>query len=487
MSYISLTFAAFVLVLLLVYYLVPKKARGLILLAGSLVFYACFDLRYLVFLLFVAASTYLGARLIAESKHKKTILGITVGANALLWFVIKELPWTMTLINDIFTGKGTETIVPEFTLLVPVGISYYIIQAIGYLADTYKGKISPDKSFWKYLLFLSYFPAIVQGPISRYDKLMPQLLNKEKFSFDKFRNGFVLVLFGLVKKMVIADRLGIFVNTVFGNYSDYGATLLYLGAVGYALQLFMDFSGCVDLCRGVSTMFSIELINNFNRPYHALSIKEFWGKWHISFSSWLKDYIYIPLGGNRKGTLRKYLNILITFMVSGIWHGAGFQFLFWGALHAVYQIVGQATLSLRSKFKKLIGVKEGSFSEKFYQWLITFNLVTFAWIFFRSSTLSDAFGYIFNMLSRPDFWVLFDGSMFELGVSKNAFIVILLHVIALVILEFLSKKQEDVIGMVTRQHIILRWAIYIALVFDVLLLGVYGSGYDVSSFMYGGF
>lgn len=483
MSYISLTFAIFTAVLMAVFYLLPPKCRGWILLLGSLGFYLCFDVRCVLFLLFTACTTYLGALRLETSSNKKIITAVCVILNAAVWFTIKEIPWLLKSVGRI----GLQIDYSTAHWLVPVGISYYTLQAIGYLVDVSKGRITAERSFWKYLLFLSWFPAIVQGPISRYEQLMPQLLNQKPYHFERMRDHLVLILFGLVKKMVVADRLGIFVNTMFASFEEYYGVVLYLGAVGYAIQLYTDFSGCVDICRGVSGLFGVELVHNFNRPYLARSIKEFWGKWHMSLSGWLKDYVYIPLGGNRKGTARKYINLMITFLVSGLWHGAGFNFFLWGGMHAVYQILGQSTEGLRTKVRRMIGVEEDSFSERIYQTLITFHLVTFAWIVFRAGGLMTGLKYICNMFSQSGIWMLFDGTVYGFGLTQNYITLLAVHICILFAAELCSKSQEGIITALTRQHVFLRWTVYFVLIFDVLLFGVYGSGYDMASFMYGGF
>lgn len=487
MNYLSLNFAGFVLLTVVLFYIFQRKSLGwTVLLAGSVVFYGLLSWKYLPFLAFTAMSTYLCALGLVKGKRKKLLLMLCVAANVAVWFAVKLLPWSVQLAGILANRLGISFSWTPGNILVPVGISYFTLQAIGYLADVYKGKIQPVKNVAKYLLFISYFPAIVQGPISRYDKLMPQLLNTKPYRFETMRKGLILILFGLVKKMVVADRLAIFVNACFGGYQDLTGVILYLGAVGYAIQLYMDFSGCVDICRGVSTLFNAELINNFNRPYLATSIKDFWGKWHISLSTWLKDYIYIPLGGNRKGTGRKYLNLLITFLVSGLWHGAGFRFLWWGVLHAVYQIVGQMTDPARKWVKKRIGVQEGSVSERIYQTVITFHLVTFAWIFFRSDTLVAGVEYVSNMFSEWNLYALMK-QVYEMGVNANQFLFLLLHLIVFFWVEQRSSGQDRVVDGITNQHIFIRWAVYYLLILDVVLLGVYGTGYDPGGFLYGGF
>ena len=482
MSYLSLSFAFFVIVSLFAYWVLLKRVRWVLLLAASLYFYISFDIKYLPFLLFCALSTYAGALALQRGGQKKLILGCVIGFNIAVWFVAKDLNWLFSLY-----GRIANVSAPSLNILVPVGISYFTLQAIGYLVDAYRGKIAAEKNFFKYLLFLSWFPAIVQGPISRYDRLMPQLLHAEGFSYERSRNGLLLVLIGLVKKMVIADRLNIFVNACFETSAETYGVLLYLGAVAYAFQLYTDFSGCVDICRGVSSLFGVDLVHNFSRPYLARSIKEFWGRWHLSLSSWLKDYIYIPLGGNRRSNVRKYVNLMSTFLVSGLWHGAGFTFLIWGGMHASYQIFGQITESLRKKIRKLMRIEEGSFSECLYQRLITFHLVTLAWIPFRASSVRRTLRYIYNMFSKPSLWVLFDGTILNYGLSRNHIALLLIHLAILMAIELLFKRQEDFIAGLTKQHFIVRWGIYFILLFDVLLFGVYGGGYDMAGFMYGGF
>lgn len=487
MNYLSFSFLGFVAVVLLLFYLVPQKVRPYVLLCGSIFFYCCFTWKYLPFLLFVAVSTFFAAKYLAASQRKKLLLILCIVANMLVWFVVKDLQWMLFIGKNILSLVGLSFEAPFLWLLVPVGISYYTLQAIAYLVDVSRGRVPPEKNFLHYLLFLCYFPTIVQGPISRYDQLMPQLLNPRPLREGGRRESLLLVLLGIVKKMVIADRLAPFVNTCFEQFSELHGMILYLGAVGYALQLYFDFSGCVDICRGVSGLFGIELAANFNRPYLARSVKEFWQKWHLSLSNWLKDYIYIPLGGNRLGTTRKYLNLLATFLISGLWHGAGMQFLLWGLLHGLYQIIGQATQGARQKLKTYLGIRPGSFSERVFQTLITFHLITLGWIFFRSDNIASAFAYIGNIFvySRVD--VLFNNILDGLGFSTLHVGVLLLNIYALFSLECRTTSQKEGLKAFFRQHILLRWPVYLALFFDILLFGAYGSGYSTAGFMYGGF
>lgn len=473
-QYLSLSFVCFVVMVLGVYYLVQAKLRGGVLLAGSLVFYACFDVRYLILLLFVAASTFACAKRLGPDGKGRPFLVGCLAVNGALWWAVKVLPaWVSTQLTASW--------------IVPVGISYYMLQAAAYLVDVYRGRICCETRFWKYLLFLSYFPGIIQGPISRYDQLGPQLTQTGKFNLENILSALTLVLFGMVKKLVIADRVGIFVNYCFGNYAQLQGVVLYVGAVLYAFQLYADFSGCVDICRGVSAMFGIELTRNFDAPYMAQSIKEFWSRWHLSLSSWLKDYIYIPMGGNRKGKARKDLNLAVTFAVSGIWHGAGWNFLVWGVLQALYQILGEYTQGLRTKVKRLLKVRSGSFSDRFYRRFLTFHLTVFSWIFFRAENLACAVGYICNMFASADFLVMFSAEPYLHGVNAVGLTIAAVHLGVMMCLEWMGQKKDIIIAAIRDSHMVLRWGIYLALIFDILLFGAYGSGYDITGFLYGGF
>jgi len=486
MNYLSLNFVALTVISFVVFWIVHtyiKNEKGIIfqesvLLIAGFIFYWSYDFKYLIFLLFVAVVSFVSAICIEKSKYKSLYVFLSIGICVTLWFVIKELPWLLTLVSN---GKT------RISIIVPIGISYYILQAISYVVDVRKEKITAERSFFSYLLFLSYFPAIVQGPISRYDELMPKLKHQNPFDEKLFRKGIILILFGLVKKMVVADRLALIANYTFNEYESLSSSFLYIGALAYAFQLYTDFSGCVDICRGVSSLFGIELVINFNRPYFADSIKDFWNRWHLSFSRWLRDYIYIPLGGNRKGKVRKYLNIVATFAVSGIWHGAGFRFIAWGLLNAFYQIAGELTYSFRKKVKENLGIAENSKTELFIKRIIAFHLTLIAWIIFRANTLTSGLKYIFLLFTNLSFGPYKSFNLVYSGLSKTEIVILVLHLVVLFIIEAKTKSQEEFHEKMGKWHLFIRYAVYIVLILDVLFLGMYGSGYDTSGFLYGGF
>lgn len=327
MTFISFQCYVFLAIAVSVYYLIPVRFRWYSLLASSLIFYWYLSQRSIaIFLMLVveAAICWGLSWLIVKNttKRKFWVLSV-VSVIALPLLAIKEEPYITTIILHRPTLEGW---------LVPVGIAFYSMQLISYSVDVYKEKIKPEKNFLKFLLFVSYFPQIIQGPIPRYAQLAHQLQEGHRFDERKFVKGFMLIIWGFFLKLCIADKAAVIVNTIFDNYMAYQGLYVLVAGVLYSFQLYTDFLACTSFTQGISGLFGIDIVDNFNHPYFSVSIKDFWRRWHISLSSWLRDYIYIPAGGNRKGKLRKYINILLTFAVSGIWHGSGYKFLFWGLL-----------------------------------------------------------------------------------------------------------------------------------------------------------
>lgn len=483
MAVISLSFLFFVFMVCLGYFILPMKTRPYWLLTASLFFYACFDLRYFIFLGMSVATTYIAARYVAsldESKNrlKKAVLAITIICNIGFLVFVKYFNYSLSIIGSI---AGVE--MPQYSLIVPLGVAFYSLQAVSYLVDVYKGKYEPEKNFLKYMLYMTYFPIIMQGPISRYNQLAQTLFVPHSFSWDRMKSGISLMIWGAFKKMVIADRAAIFVNQVFNNYVDYEGVVVVVAILLYTIQLYTDFSGCVDISRGVSEVLGIEIINNFNHPYFATSIKDFWRRWHISLSSWFRDYIYIPLGGSRVGTVRKYLNVMIVFFVSGLWHGVGLNFIIWGFLHGAYQVVGALTSSIREKVYEKWSVNREVFSYKFLQQIFTFGLVSFAWLFFRASGAGAAVHMMRSAIKGFKLWSFTDGSLLQLGLDGLDWNVLILAIVVLWIVSFLQERGS-VRALINKQNLWLRWGIYLLSIWSVLVFGIYGPGYDSSQFIY---
>lgn len=298
--------------------------------------------------------------------HKKAVAALLIGSNAGLLFLLKFASSGSFFVTRLHLGR--------LAFLLPMGISFYTLQIIAYVVDVYRGKYPAEKNFLQYMLFVMYFPQILQGPIARFDQLKKQLCSGHTFSYATFVGGFELMIWGYFQKLVIADRAAVIVDRLFGEYRSYTGVYMLLAGVLYSIQLYTDFNGCVCIARGASEMLGITLAENFDHPYFATSIQDFWHRWHMSLSSWLRDYVYIPLGGNRKGKLRKYVNILLTFLVSGLWHGMGLTYLVWGFLHGLYQIMGSLLMPVRDRLVSLTKTDRSCFSHRLLKQLCTFSL-----------------------------------------------------------------------------------------------------------------
>ena len=483
LHFLSLSFVVFFILVLILYYIVKLKYRWIVLLIVSIVFYLFTGYKAIVFLLFSICTTYLAARIIAcnDKQKSKFVLIITLILNIGFLFFLKYFINAIPLINHVIPGISIT--IPE--LIIPMGISFYTLQSAGYLIDVYREDVMPEKNFAKYALFISFFPHILQGPIASYHQLASQLIYPKPFSYDSFKFSLQLILWGCFKKMVIADRAGIIVDMVHSNITEYAGFELIITAILYSIQLYTDFSGFVDVSRGVAGAFGIDLAHNFNWPYFSQSIQEFWRRWHISLSTWLKKYVYIPLGGSRKGTIRKYLNILATFFVSGLWHGYGLSFIAWGLLHGAYQVIG----SIKDGFKtKLQNNPKLRFTQpnKIFKIVTCFCLVTFAWIFFRAASLTDALIYIKQMFSSFNIWILFNADKFNMGMLPVEYMLLVLSIFTLVVIEYLQGKYK-LREIIAKQPIVFRWLIYFISISVVIIFGSYGPAYNSSSFIYGNF
>ena len=348
----SIEFIFFLGILIGAYYVVPAKLKSVVLLIASYLFYGSQDSTYLIFLgaatLFTYGSGLLLEKNIEHQSAAKAIVGGTIFVNLFV------LGWFKYI--NFFTGGKIES------LFLPVGISFYLFMSIGYIVDVYRGKIKAEKNLISYALFVSFFPIIMSGPIERAGNLLPQfkkeVFAKIKFDTERIRDGFVRMLWGYFQKLVLADRIAVVVDMVYGSPESYGGAMVILASFLYTFQIYCDFAGYSNVAIGIGEIFGIKIIENFKVPYLATSIADFWRRWHISLSSWFRDYLYVPLGGNRKGIVRKYVNIMVVFLLSGLWHGAGWNFILWGGLHGLYQVIGALTEGIRKKIGIILKIKE---------------------------------------------------------------------------------------------------------------------------------
>ncbi|SHJ48790.1 MBOAT family O-acyltransferase [Pseudobutyrivibrio xylanivorans] len=361
MLFNSSHFLVFFPIVILGYYIISSKFRYIWLLVASYYFYIQWNPAYVLLLFFSTAITYVGALVIekitVESKRKLCLFSVIFVNLAILGY-FKYSSMFISYINKILIFADKKEIPWDYSIILPVGISFYTLQALGYLIDVYRKDIYAEHNFLRYALFISFFPQLVAGPIERSKNLLKQLAVPKRFSYENLRRGLIIMLYGFFLKVVIADRVAIFVNTVYKNPSTFNGYYIIIATMLFAIQIYCDFYGYSTIAKGVALTLGISLMDNFNAPYFSKSIKEFWRRWHISLSTWFRDYLYIPLGGNRKGTARKYLNLMIVFCVSGLWHGASMSFVIWGAMHGIYQIVegliNKTFNKLKERFKDFL-------------------------------------------------------------------------------------------------------------------------------------
>lgn len=492
MSFLSYPFLWLFLPLgLILYWAVPQRARVVVLLALNLVFY-CYDALWRVRLLLVLSTliTYIGACLV--DKHRDTVAGkwylaLTLMANIGLMVAVKLQPLVIPYINAFTAQRGLG--MPAFgRMQLPTGLSFYIFSGSSYVIDVYRQHVQCQKNFLRHAAFISFFPTITAGPILRGGVWFEQLQSQRSLSWERWKRAVMLFMWGAFLKLVIANRCAIYVDRVYAEPERYFGFYLVLAVVLYSLQIYADFAGYSMMALGVACAFGFDLPDNFRQPYLAGSIAGFWRCWHISLTSWFRDYLYIPLGGNRKGTARKYLNIMIVFIASGFWHGANVTFLLWGALHGLYQICGALTQRSRNRLYKKFAINTDVFSFRLGQRICVFVLTSLAWVLFRAQTLAQAGDILRNLLRLNNPEVLFNAGncLTELGLGGLESTILLLSFAVLLAISLLQRAGFT-LDWLQRQGALFNGIVYMALILTVLVYGIYGPEYSASAFIYAGF
>lgn len=492
MLFNSYSFLVFFPIVVIIYYLMPKKVSYLWLLAASYYFYMGWNAKYALLLLLSTTITYISGILLQWilDRHpdnvaaKKWIVAGSFASNLAILFFFKYFNFTVESLNAVLQHTSLPAVNRSLDVLLPVGISFYTFQALGYTVDVYRGEIRAERNFFRYALFVSFFPQLVAGPIERSKNLLNQLRTPQKFDYRRMCDGLLLMIWGYFLKLVIADRISIFVDNVYANVGIYDGKYLLLASVLFAFQIYCDFAGYSTIAIGAAEVMGYQLMENFNSPYLSQSVSEFWRRWHISLSSWFKDYLYIPLGGNRKGKIRKYINIMIVFLVSGLWHGANWSYVVWGGLNGLYQVIGAIFTPIKKKMKEIIKVKKNALPLMVLYMAITFVFVDFAWIFFRADTMQHAFEVIGSILHMNDPVLLANGTLYDFGLSKLNFIVLGVALVILFFADICKYRGIAVRRKILESNIVIRWTVTITAILGILVFGIWGSGYSATNFIY---
>lgn len=474
MFFNSFSFAIFLPIIFILYWFVfskNKTTQNSLLIVASYFFYACWDWRFLFLLIFSTLLDYFSGIKIANSTreiHSKIWLWLSVGINLGFLGIFKYYNFFALSFAALFQSIGIKTNPLLLQVILPVGISFYTFHGLSYVIDIYKKRIAAETNFIDYSLFVSYFPLLVAGPIERATHLLPQVKIKRNFELEKAKIGVYQIVWGLVKKVVIADTCAVYANEIFDNYTQMNSLSLALGAIYFSFQIYGDFSGYSDIALGVSKLFGIDLLKNFDFPYFSRDIAEFWRRWHISLSSWFRDYLYIPLGGSAGGKWMQVRNTFVIFLVSGFWHGANWTFIIWGLINAIYFL---PLLLLQKNRNNMLPI-DFHFNVNglkiIIQILITFCLTAFAWIFFRAKSITEALGYIQRLFTNKQF------NFQYLSIERYTYeILILLTVFVLV--EWYNKyKIEPISGKYS-------WGKLFVCILAIMALGVFS---DYKQFIY---
>lgn len=495
----------FLLISLVLFYLVPKKIQWIVLLIGSIFFYCFYNYILGIYLLITVFTTWLGGILIykynkgykvTERSRKSVLVYIfVVLVNFLILAAFKIPKLSLLVLNGV--GFNLDT------LILPIGLSFYTFQTIGYLTDVFRYLVKPQENLLKYALFASFFPQILSGPIGRYVQLSPQFFIKKNYNAVAVSMGAQRIIWGLFKKMVIADRIAVIVNEIYGKPNEYKGVYIIIGAMLFLIQLYADFSGLIDIAAGSAQMFQIELAPNFNTPLFARNISDFWNRWHISLSSWFKDYFFYPLikskmfqklngllkrfmGKKKSKNTTTYIAMFLLWFAIGCWHGVQGNYIIGaGLIFGIYIVGGKILAPVFNGISKFLKINKECFSYKLFEVFRTFLLLSLAMVFWRAESLEKAFTMIKQFIKGIyNIWVLFDGSLLNLGLTGNEFLVMVISIIVLLSVDVLHYKGIKIREKLISQGVWFKWTIYILAVMSILLFGMYGPKYNASDFIY---
>ena len=473
MLFNSFQFLVFFPIVVTVFFALPDRARNVFLLIASYYFYMCWRPAYIAVIWFITLLDYFAGIMIedaTEERSRRFFLGVSILGNFGLLFVFKYF--------DFFGGSLSQALrplrlfdIPTLHFLLPIGLSFHTFQAVSYTIEVYRRRVPAEHNLLDYALYVSFFPQMVAGPIERPYHLLPQFKTPKRVEFASVRYGLELAMWGFFKKVVIADRVAALVNTVYRSPRTFSGPILTLATLFFSIQIYCDFSGYSDIAIGCARIMGFDLMTNFRQPYFSQSIEEFWHRWHISLSTWFRDYLYIPLGGNRVSTPRWCANILVVFTVSGLWHGANWTFVAWGAVHGIFYVVGRGTARLRKSLAQMLG--EPSMPRLWTAWrmLFIFALVTAAWVFFRAQSLSDAQFVLTHFYRRGNFR-LADLDVFHVGLARSDLLIATVMIAVTLVVDWLLMKESAAARRIWSVRPV-RWTLYYACAYSIVFFGVF--------------
>lgn len=495
MSFTAGTFLLFFPIVVLIYFIIPKRFQYIWLLLSSYYFYMGWNAKYIILIFISTVITYLCGIAIEKIKRsnydenkkillKKLSVALCLISNLGILGYFKYTQFFFDLIFNSLSRIGITVTYHNFDILLPVGISFYTFQALGYTIDVYRDDIYAEKNFLKYALFVSFFPQLVAGPIERSKNLLIQLNDEHKFVYDNFVRGFITMLWGYFLKIVMADRIAILVDNIYGNSESYEGWYFTVATVLFAIQIYCDFNGYTMIARGAAKIMGFNLIENFDAPFLSTSIALLWRRWHVSLTSWFKDYLYIPLGGSRKGKLKKYRNLMIVNLASGLWHGAALTYVAWGGLNGLFQIIGELLLPIRKKIRTIVGIDENTLSTKIIQTLFTFSLFNVSLVFFRSKSLTEACFILKEIFTAKNPWIFSDMSLYTFGLNSRQFGLMMITIIVLLLVDIAKVKRIDLYAIFKKQNWWFRCTFVALFITVILLFGLYGPSYSEANFVY---
>lgn len=470
MLFNSLQFSLFFFVVISIYFSLPHRFRWILLLTSSYYFYMCWKPEYVILIMCSTLIDYFAARRMSshrDQKRRRKYLALSLFCNLGILFFYKYFNFLNGSIAEALQVLNIYYDAPVFQVLLPVGISFYTFQTLSYTIDVYKGRIPAEHHLGIYALYVSFWPQLVAGPIERTKHLLPQFRQHYHFDYNRVTAGLRLMLWGLFKKVVIADQLAVYVNRVYNHVDNYEGIPLLVATFFFAIQIYCDFSGYTDMARGAAKVMGYDLMENFRRPYFAKSISEFWQRWHISLSTWFRDYVYIPLGGSRRVKWRWYYNLLITFLLSGLWHGAAWTFIIWGALHGCYLVIENMTGNFQNRIATRFNADQSSLTNRAIRLSITMTMICFAWIFFRANSLPDACYVIQKMflINTSDLGITI--------VGFPSFLRILLLLCILFTVDIMERKQS-LQEIIPTLPLWVRWSTYLTFFWSIVVAGIFG-------------